>query len=106
MDRQPFIIGIAAFGIISGIFSPLVLLMRLWLQNFLPAFFVDSPAIMAFIVSLFTSTIVIILAGVPAAIYERVAGLKDSNTVSLWIWVSCTAFLSLPAIVNVVRIAF
>jgi hypothetical protein len=41
-----------------------------------------------------------VLAGIPAALYERYAGLKDSNAVSLWIWLAGTAILTLPAIGN------
>jgi len=103
MDRQPFILSIAAFGIVSGIFSPLTYFMRLWLLNFFPAFFIDTPSITILVSSLFTATIVIMLAGIPAAIYERLSGLRDSNSVSLWIWLACTALISVPAIANAVR---
>ena len=41
------------------------------------------------------------LAGIPAAIYERLTGAKDNSTVaSLWIWLAGTALLTLPAIGN------
>ena len=46
------------------------------------------------------STATIILAGIPAALYERFAGAKDSTPVSLWIWLAGTAILTLPAIGN------
>ncbi len=39
--------------------------------------------------------------GIPAAIYERIVGAKDNSTdVSLWIWLTGTALLTLPAIGN------
>ena len=47
------------------------------------------------------STATIILAGIPAAIYERFIGAKDDSTVvSMWIWLAGTAILTLPAIGN------
>jgi hypothetical protein len=47
------------------------------------------------------STATIIIAGIPAALYERFAGVKDDSTpVSLWIWLAGTALLTLPAIGN------
>jgi len=104
MDRQPYVIGILGFGILSGLFSPLTYFMQLWLRNFFPAFFIETPSVMILVSSLFTSTIVIMLAGVPAALYERIAGLSDSNSVSLWIWVSTTALLSLPAVNTLLQV--
>jgi len=106
VDRQPFLIGIIGFGIISGIFSPLKALMHVWLLNFAGPLFLTSPAIFAFIVSLFTSTIIIILAGVPAAVYERVTGQEDTTAFSLWIWLAAAAILSLPAVFVVISVAF
>jgi len=47
------------------------------------------------------STATIILAGIPAAIYERLIGAKDDSTIaSLWIWLAGTGILTLPAIGN------
>jgi hypothetical protein len=38
------------------------------------------------------------LAGVPAALYERLTGLQMSDRMSMMIWLAGTLFLSLPAI--------
>jgi hypothetical protein len=47
------------------------------------------------------STGTIILAGIPAALYEHFVGAKDDSTeVSMWIWLAGTALLTLPAIGN------
>ena len=53
--------------------------------------------------SLMVSTATIILGGIPAAIYERFAGVKDDSRVSLWIWLAGTAILTLPAIGNFIQ---
>jgi hypothetical protein len=51
--------------------------------------------------SLMVSTATIILAGIPAAIYERFIGAKeDSTDGSLWIWLAGTGLLTLPAMGN------
>jgi hypothetical protein len=51
------------------------------------------------------STATIILAGIPAAIYERYVGAREqSNEISLWIWLAGTALLTLPAIGNFLRL--
>ncbi len=104
MDRQPYLIGILAFGILSGLFSPLTPIMGLWLRNFLPAFFLATPAVLVLVAALFTATIVIMVAGIPAALYERIAGQAESTPASLWIWVAATGLLSLPAVVTVIQV--
>ena len=43
----------------------------------------------------------LIIGGIPAAIYERFAGVQnDSTETSLWIWLAGTAILAIPAIGN------
>ena len=40
----------------------------------------------------------LLIAGIPAAIYERIRGLQESTPVSLGIWLAATALLALPAL--------
>jgi hypothetical protein len=55
--------------------------------------------------SLMVSTATIILAGIPAALYERFIGAKDDSTEgSLFIWLAGTALLTLPAMGNFLKI--
>ena len=54
--------------------------------------------------SLMVSTATVILGGIPAAIYERVAGASKSNNVSLWIWLAATGMLTRPAAGNFLKI--
>ena len=42
----------------------------------------------------------LLIAGIPAAIYERIRGLKTSTPVSLGIWLVATILLSLPTIMR------
>ena len=42
----------------------------------------------------------LMIAGIPAAIYERIRGLPTSTTVSLGIWLVATLLLTLPTIMN------
>jgi hypothetical protein len=42
----------------------------------------------------------LMLAGIPAAIYERIRGLPASTTVSIGIWLVATLLLTLPTIMN------
>ena len=51
------------------------------------------------------STATLIVAGIPAALYERYVGAKDDSTdTSLWIWLVGTALLAIPAVGNFLRV--
>jgi hypothetical protein len=106
MERQFYFVGIAFFGMINGLFNQLWLLFALiHLQILAPALLFGSVPLTLIFSSLMVSTATVILGGIPAAIYERYAGIKDdSNVVSLWIWLAGTALLTLPAIGNFLEI--
>ena len=106
MERNFYYMAIAFFGMINGLFNQLGLLFALiHVQILSPALLFGSPGLTLMFSSLMVSTATIILGGIPAAIYERVAGAKDdSNVVSLWIWLAGTAILTLPAIGNFIEI--
>jgi hypothetical protein len=102
MDRNMYYIAIAFFGMVNGIFNQLWLLFALiHVQILAPALLFGSVPLTLLFSSLMVSTGTIILAGIPAAIYERFVGAKeDSTEVSMWIWLAGTALLTLPAIGN------
>jgi hypothetical protein len=105
MERNFYYIGIAFFGMINGIFNQTALLFALiHVQIVAPALLFGSTALTLMFSSLMVSTATIILAGIPAALYERFVGAKDDSTpVSLWIWLAGTALLTLPAIGNFIE---
>ncbi|WP_137043206.1 hypothetical protein [Pseudolabrys sp. FHR47] len=102
MSKNAFYIGIAFFGMINGIFNQLALLFALiHVQILAPALLFGSTGLTLMFSSLMVSTGTIILAGIPAAIYERFSSAKDDSTpTSLWIWLAGTALLTLPAMGN------
>ena len=106
MDRNLYYVGIAAFGMINGIFNQLFLLFALiHLQILAPALLFGSVPLTLMFASLMVSTMTIVLGGIPAAIYERFIGAKDdSSETSLWIWLAGTAILTIPAIGNFLKI--
>jgi hypothetical protein len=105
MDRNAFYVGIAAFGMINGLFNQVWLLFALvHVQVLAPALLFGSVSLTLMFSSLMVSTATIILGGIPAAIYERVKGHNDSSDLSLWIWLAGTAVLTIPAIGNFLRI--
>ena len=105
MERQWYYVGIAFFGMINGLFNQLALLFALiHVQILAPALLFDNVSLTLMMSSLMVSTATIILAGIPAAIYERVAGTGDDSTpISLWIWLAGTGILTLPAMGNFIE---
>jgi hypothetical protein len=105
MERQWYYIGIAAFGMINGMFNPLRVFSYIFSKILMDVPLFGSEALIFYFSSLMTATATIILAGIPAAIYEHFAGIKDDSTVvSLWIWLAGTAILTIPALGNFVKI--
>ena len=102
MDRNFYYIGIAFFGMVNGLFNQVALLFSLiHLQILAPSLLFGSGALTLMFSSLMVSTATIVIAGIPAAIYERATGVTgDSTPASLWVWLSGTAILTLPAIGN------
>jgi hypothetical protein len=105
MSRNFYYIGIAFFGMINGIFNQLWLIFALvYVQTFAAPLLFGSVSLTLMFASLMVSTATVILGGIPAAIYERVTGASDSTDASLWIWLTGTALLTLPAAGNFLRI--
>jgi hypothetical protein len=105
MDRNIYYIGIAFFGMVNGIFNQTALLFALiHLQILAPSLLFGSVSLTLMFSSLMVSTATIIIAGIPAALYERFIGAKDDSTPgSLWVWLAGTALLTLPAMGNFIE---
>lgn len=105
MERNYYYVGIAFFGMINGLFNQdAVVFTLIHMQILAPALLFGSVSLTLMFSSLMVSTGTIILAGVPAAIYERAIGAKDQSTeASLWIWLAGTGLLTLPAMGNFLK---
>jgi hypothetical protein len=93
------LIGLALSGLINGSeksiwFDSLSGPIAAIFSSFLPS----SPLLLFYFVSLTISVFTVLLAGVPAAIYERAKGLTASNTASLTIWLISGLALAMPAL--------
>ena len=107
MVAQPYIVAILLFGMVSGMFSP-ILVPNVAGAMFLlaPGLLIASPHILIFLVYLVGATLTIMIAGVPAALYERATGAREPTAMSMWIWLAGTAVLSLPAVVTLLGVGF
>jgi hypothetical protein len=104
MRRDSFIVAIAGLSLVNGThFSPLFDPAFLLFRNFAPAFFISSQVLVFYFTSLFLATFTLILAGVPAALFERFTGRKDSDVASLGIWLACLVPLTLPSLMALIN---
>ena len=106
MSRNLYYVGIAFFGMINGLpfFSPLYLPTFGYSAQLMAAPLFGNLSLIAYFASLMLSTGTVILAGIPAPIYESHVGAKDDSTdTSLWIWLAGTAILAIPAAGNFLR---
>lgn len=101
MERNG-LVPVMAVAILNGIFSPWVLVAFVLYPVWYPAW---APATTQFVYmasALILSTLTIMLAGVPAALYQRLAA-QPSGIVVATIWLAGTVLLTLPAVPNVLR---
>jgi hypothetical protein len=99
MQRDVLLVATAAVSLLNGqgfspIFDPVFFLLR----PFIAGTFLATPLVFFYLTSVFISLMTLLIAGVPAAIYERIRGTSGSTPVSIGIWFVTTAVLSFPAI--------
>lgn len=57
-------------------------------------------SVTAYLTPVLIAVMTLAIAGIPAAIYERIRGLTFSSTTSLAIWLAATVLLSLPVLLS------
>ncbi len=102
LQQDGLLIGIAGTSLLGGMstspyFDPAFILVKFLLA---PAFFISSPILIYYFTSLLVSVVCLIVAGVPAAIFERVTKRKQSDTASLLVWFVSLFILVLPVLLG------
>ena len=98
------LIGVAAIAAFNGtLFSPVFDSIFYYVDTFARGSLFYSPQLYLNVTSVFISLMTLLIAGIPAAVYERIRGLKASTPVSLGIWLVAAVLLSLPTILRVVN---
>ena len=97
------LICVAAIAAFNGtLFSPIFDSIFYYLDSFARGTLFYSPKLYLNLTSPFISAMTLLIAGIPAALYERVRGLKASTPVSLGIWLAAAILLSLPTIMKLI----
>jgi hypothetical protein len=94
MQSDVLLVAIAAASLLQGLpGAPLLFPVVTLLKLFLSGTFLGSPLVVTYLGSMLASAITLVIAGVPAALYERAKGLSESSTLSLGIWLIATLVL-------------
>jgi hypothetical protein len=96
-------VGLAIFNGLD--FSPVFDTISFWLYSFARGSPLYDGDVFFYLTSVAISLVTLLLAGVPAALYERVRGLQQSTPGSLTIWLIATALLTLPAILRALALS-
>lgn len=81
----------------SPLFDPVLFLLRPFVASIL-----SSPIILFYLTSIFISMMTLLVAGIPAALYERFKGHTQSSPISVGIWLVSTLLLALPGILGAI----
>ena len=100
MQRDVMLIATAALSLLNGmhfspLFDPILFLIRPFVAPLL-----SGPLIMYYLTSIFISLVTLMIAGVPAALYERIRGLKESSPMSIGIWLVTTLLVAIPGLMG------
>lgn len=105
LRQDGYLLGIATLGLVNGMHvSPWFETAFVLLRPLLGSFYITSPLLQFYFVSLLLAVGAVLLAGVPAALYERAKGETQSTPASLAIWMGTTAVVSLPAFLRMLGI--
>ncbi len=92
------IVATVVLAILNGIMSPFLLsvfvLYPLWYPNWAP---VDQTTVVT-LSSLILSSVMLMVTGVPAALYERLVGKGTTSVTSAAIWLVCMGIATLPTL--------
>ncbi len=101
LRRDVLLIATVVASLLNGMhFSPYFDPVFILLKPFLAGTLLSTPLVLFYVTSIFTSVMTLLIAGIPAALYERFRGLQESNTTSLAIWLACTLLLALPSLLS------
>ena len=99
MTGNPFMVAILALAILNGIFSPfLVFTARIIVLHLAPGLLLMGPVVVAFFASLIAATAALILSGVPAALFERITGRRETDAASSAVWLATAVVIGFPAV--------
>lgn len=98
IGKDFFAILIVGTAVINGMLNPMLAIVVAFAPVWYPYVMPFQPDIAFYIASLIVSGLTLLISGVPAALYERIRGLKETDDIALLIWLAGAIVLSLPAL--------
>lgn len=99
LKQDGYFLGIASLSLLNGMhFSPFFEHAVILFGPILRGFSITSPVITFYLTSLLMAVSSVMIAGIPAAIFERVTGRQQSDSTSLLIWLVSIFLLALPSL--------
>lgn len=99
MQRDVSLVATAGLSLVNGMhFSPWFDPIAILLLPFVAGTFLGTPLVSLYLTSIFISVMTLLIAGIPAALFERFRGDAESTPTSLYIWLVATLLLSVPAL--------
>jgi len=98
MNPRLIFVATVFVAIVNGIVSPAIFLVFALSPIWAPTILAPSAQTLLMLTSLIVSTGTLLLAGVPAALYERFARLQQSNNISMALWFIAAVLLTLPGL--------
>jgi hypothetical protein len=90
---------LVALAVVHGaIFSPLYDFVSYFVSAFTRRTMFYHPQVLENFPSVLIAVFTLLLGGIPAAVYERVRGLRESTTASLLIWLVTTIVITAPVL--------
>lgn len=101
LKRDVLLIAVAGISLLNGMhFSPYFDPVFILLKPFIAGTLLTTPLVLFYLTSIFISLMTLLIAGIPAALYERLRGLKESTATSIGIWLAGTLLLALPSLLS------
>ena len=99
MQQDVLLVVAAGVSLLNGMhFSPFFEPAFHLLRPFIAGTVLATPLVSLYLTSMFVSLMTLLIAGVPAALYERLKGGGQTSPVSIGIWCVGTTVATLPAI--------
>jgi hypothetical protein len=97
MEARHFFMIISGIALATAVLSPLLPVTFLSLRFVLPEFFWASSRVMIFVSALYAAIGIVVVSGVPAALFERIAGRPEGDDLTMMVWTVAAALLALCA---------
>lgn len=103
---SPYTLFVLTLGVcaVNGMFSPLLRLAIPVMIGLMPEWFPATVSWVLYFASIFVATLTLVIAGIPAALYERLWEGEQYTGFSMYIWLAGCALLTVPALSNLPKL--